>query len=154
MSKLTGTKHGDAANELLTFYQSEADRLETSGSYFMAAVALGAALETALLTFMLVESDEENGAAPAGIPANLLLDDLIDAAKQLDILGSVKFQGVGEEGPRSVEDVVREIQGMRNNLHPGKALRTHFDPAAFDAVRYQRLRAIYMAVMDNLLYHI
>ena len=153
MGKLTETKHADDATKLLTFYQNEANRLEASGSYFMAAVALGAALETALLLFMLVEWDEAEG-VETEIPDKVLLDELIKAAKEFDLLGAVKFQGVGQEGTRSVEDVIHEIQGMRNNLHPGKALRRCFDPAAFDAARYQRLRAIYLAVIDNLLYHI
>ena len=57
---LTGTKHGDQVSELLGFYQSEVKKLEESKSYFMAAVALGAALEAALLGYMLVEWDEDN----------------------------------------------------------------------------------------------
>jgi hypothetical protein len=80
----------------------------------------------------------------------VLLDELIKAISW----ARSSFKEVGEEGTRSVEDVIHEIQGMRNNLHPGKALRTCFDPAAFNAARYQRLRAIYSAVLDNLLYHI
>jgi hypothetical protein len=40
MGKLTETRHGDNANELLAFYASKARELEESGQYFMAAVAL------------------------------------------------------------------------------------------------------------------
>jgi hypothetical protein len=41
MGKLTGTEHGDAANDLVAFYQQESEKLEAAGSYFMAAIALG-----------------------------------------------------------------------------------------------------------------
>jgi len=37
---LTGTKHGDAANDLLDFYFEKARELEEHGQYFMAAIAL------------------------------------------------------------------------------------------------------------------
>ena len=46
MGKLTGTRHGDAANQLTAFYQDKLHELEQSGQYFMAAVALAFALET------------------------------------------------------------------------------------------------------------
>ena len=61
MGKLTGTRHGDAANKLMAFYMDKVHELEESGQYFMAAVALGFALETAVLTYLLVEFGEENG---------------------------------------------------------------------------------------------
>jgi hypothetical protein len=153
MGKLTETKHADDATKLLTFYQNEAKKLEPSGSYFMAAVALGAALETALIVFMLVEWDEAEG-SETELPDRVLLDELIGAAKEFDLLGAIKFQEAGREGARPVEEVIHEVQRMRNNLHPGKALRTRFDPAAFDATRYKRLREIYAAAIENLLYHI
>lgn len=46
MGKLTGTRHGDAANELLAFYSDKVNELEDAGQCFMAAIALGFALET------------------------------------------------------------------------------------------------------------
>jgi hypothetical protein len=55
MAKLTATRHGDAANSLFGFYRDKVHELEESGQYFMAAVALGLALETAVLTYLLVE---------------------------------------------------------------------------------------------------
>lgn len=60
MGRLTGTQHGDVANELLQSYQDKAYELEQSGQYFMAAIALAFALETAVLTCSLVEFGEEN----------------------------------------------------------------------------------------------
>jgi hypothetical protein len=61
MGKLTGTRHGDAANELLWFYTDKFRQLEESGQYFMAAVALALALETAVPTCLLVECGEDSG---------------------------------------------------------------------------------------------
>ena len=150
MGKLTGTKHGDAVNALLKFYQNDADKLEVSGSYFMAAVALGSALETALLGYMLVQWDENN--RELEIPGRIMLGDLIDAAKSFGLLNAIKFQQ-SEENACSVEEVIHEIQEMRNNLHPGKALRNSFDPASFDANHYRKLRKIYGTVLDNLLHY-
>lgn len=153
MAHLTGTKHGDAVNALLTFYQTEAEKLEASGSYFMAAVALGAALETALLAYMLVEWGEDNG-GELEIPDDVRLVNLIEAAKEFELLNAVKFQELEKTSPHSVEDVIHEIQGMRNNLHPAKALRKSFDPKTFDAGQYRKLRSIYGAVLDNLLHYL
>lgn len=61
MGKLTGTQHGDAANSLLAFYRDKARELEAAGQYFMAAIALAFGIETAILTYLLVEFGEENG---------------------------------------------------------------------------------------------
>ena len=61
MGKLTGTKHGDGANELFGFYTEKSRELEKSGQYFMSAIALAFAVETAVLAYLLVEFGEENG---------------------------------------------------------------------------------------------
>jgi len=150
---LTGTKHGDAVNSLLAFYEDEARKLEAAGSYFMAAVALGTALETALLGYMLVEWGEDNG-GELKIPDDVSLNDLIEAADHFELLNAVKFRESELSGEHPVESVIREIQGMRNNLHPAKALRKSFDPASFDAAQYERLRKIYRAVINNLLHYL
>ena len=153
MGHLTGTQHGDAVSALLKFYQDEAKKLESSGSYFMAAVALGAALETALLGYMLVEWAEDNG-GEVQIPDNIGLDDLIKAAKDIELFNAVQFQEATGTPTLSVEDVIQEIQWMRNNLHPGKALRKSFDPTSIDAGQYRKLQGIYSSVLDNLLHYI
>lgn len=154
MGHLTGTSHGDAASRrLMAFYQEQADKLEAAGSYFMAAVALGAALETALLAYMLVEWGEDNG-GEFKIPDNVGLDDLIRAAKRFDLLNAVKFHEAEEVPARSVEGVIQEIQWMRNNIHPAKALIKSFDPATFNAGQYRKLRGIYIAVTENLLHYL
>jgi hypothetical protein len=83
MGKLTGTRHGDAANELLAFYGDKAQ----SGQYFMAAIALALALETAVLTHLLVEFGEENG-GELEIPDSVNMSELIAAANEIDILNA------------------------------------------------------------------
>jgi hypothetical protein len=135
---------------MMEFHQGQARKLKAAEFYFMAAVSLGAALETALLCFYLVEWDEAHGETQ--IPDDVSLDDLIFVAQKFDLLNAVKFQEGTNAHP--VENVIREIQSMRNNLHPAKALRTSFDPASFDAVQYSRLSGIYGAVIENLLHHI
>jgi hypothetical protein len=147
---LTESKHSKAALALMVFHQEQAQKLEAEEFYFMAAVSLGAALETALLCFYMVEWDAAHGETQ--IPDDVSLDDLILVAQKFDLLNAVKFLDGTNTHP--VETVIREIQSMRNNLHPAKALRTSFNPASFDAAQYQRLSGIYSAVIDNLLHHI
>ena len=63
MGKLTGTRHGDAANDLLTFYGDKVHELEEAGQYFMAAIALAFAIETAVLTYLLWSSGRKTEAS-------------------------------------------------------------------------------------------
>jgi hypothetical protein len=84
MAKLTGTLHGDAANALMAFYQEQVKTLEGSGHYFMAAVALGLALETAVLTYLLVEFGEENG-GELQIPASVNMAELLAVANEIGL---------------------------------------------------------------------
>jgi hypothetical protein len=79
MTILTGTLHGDAANKLLAFYQDKASHLEEIGQHFMAGIALALALETAVLTYLLVEFGEDNG-GELRIPASVNMSELIEAA--------------------------------------------------------------------------
>jgi hypothetical protein len=87
MGKLTGTRHGDAANELLGFYTDKVRQLEESGQYFMAAVALALALETAVLTYLLVEFGEDSG-GELKIPDSVNMSELIEAANEIDVLNA------------------------------------------------------------------
>jgi hypothetical protein len=119
----------------------------------MAAVVLGSALETALLGYILVEWGEDNG-GELNIPDDVSLNDLIAAADHFELLNAVKFRESEISGEHPVEKVRREIQWMRNNLHPAKALRKSFHPGSFDQTQYERLRKIYRAVIDNLLYYL
>lgn len=79
MGKLTGAIHGDAANDLLAFYSDKVNELEDSGQYFMAAIALGFALETAILTYFLVEFGDDND-EELEVPDTVGMKDLFEAA--------------------------------------------------------------------------
>jgi hypothetical protein len=134
MGKLTGTQHGDAANKLLAFYMDRVGELEDSGQYFMAAVALGLALETGILTYLLVEFGEENG-GELEIPDSVNTSELIEAANEIEVLNApinVPSQLRADEDetpPKHVaKDVVDKIRRFRNLIHPGRALKQSFDP--------------------------
>src|SRR5215475_13074669 len=120
MGILTGTKHGDDANKLLVFYQDKAAALAESDQYFMAAIALGFALETAVLTYLLVEFGEDNG-GELKIQDSVNMADLIAAANEIDVLNApIDIPShVGPEGstepPRHIaKDVVDKIRRFRN----------------------------------------
>jgi hypothetical protein len=55
-----------------------AQELEDSGQYFMVAIALAFAMETAALAYLLVEFGEENG-GELEIPDNVGMADLIES---------------------------------------------------------------------------
>ena len=57
------------------------------------------------------------------------MNDLLDAAKQIDLLPPIKFKD--KFGAHAVEDVVHEIRHIRNNIHAGVALRKNFHLAKF-----------------------
>ena len=86
MGKLTGTRQGDAANNLVAFYQGKVQELEGSGQYFMAAVALALAAETVILTYLLLEPAEDGGELE--IPDSVNFSDLIAAANESDVLSA------------------------------------------------------------------
>ncbi len=85
MGKLTGTHHGDAANDLLGFYVEKATQLEAEGQYFMVAVALALAVEAALLAYLLVEFGDDSG-GELQIPDDVAFAALIEAANDIDVL--------------------------------------------------------------------
>lgn len=85
MGKLTGTIHGDAANDLLAFYSDKVLELEKSSQFLMAAVALAFALETAILTYLLVEFGDDNG-GELRIPDSVNMAELVEAAIEIDVL--------------------------------------------------------------------
>ena len=132
MAKLTGTHHGDAANDLMAFYQEESKKLEGAGSYFMAAVALALALEAAVLAYMLVEWGDENG-GEVNIPDPVGFQDLIEAAKELDLLSApiaVPPEPTGNvEPPKHLaKEVVDTIKRFRNLIHPACASKNPLIP--------------------------
>src|SRR5262245_36485087 len=131
MVQFTCTKHGDQANELVLYWRREMERQVKARSWFMAALALGSALEAMMYAYFIIWSGDD-GNDPSNdeqIPANLVLFDLIEAAKQVDLLNSVKFKD--KFGEHAVQDVITEIRHMRNNVHAGVAMRNNFNPAKF-----------------------
>lgn len=160
MGKLIGTKHGDAANELFGFYQQKAAELEAEEQYFMAAVALAFSVETAVLTYLLVEFGEENG-GELQIPDSVDMGKLIEAANEIDALRApidtpshVRPDG-DETRPKHVaQDVIDEIRRFRNLIHPARALRQSFDPWRFGPEQLQEIKDMHESIMHSLMYYI
>jgi hypothetical protein len=158
MGKLTGTRHGDAANDLLAFYEDKVSELEKSGQYFMAAIALGLALETAILTYLLVEFGEENG-GELKIPDSVNLSELIEAANEIDVLNAPidipSHSNPDNALPKhAAKEVVEKIRAFRNLIHPGRALRKGYDPRAFTQGQLEEFKEMYRSVTHSLLYYL
>ena len=160
MSKLTGTIHGDAANELLAFYQDKANELERSGQYFMAAIALAFAVESAILTYLLIEFGEENG-GELKIPHSVNMSDLIAAANEIEVLNApidIPSHVSDEENvapPKYVaKDVIEKLRRFRNLIHPARLLKESFDPQTFNIEQLNELKDMYESVIHSLLYYI
>ena len=149
MAKFTSTLHGDQANSLVLYWSKQHKREAEARQWFMAAVALGCLLEAWLYAYFIIWSGDEGNdpAKDEQIPDGLVLNDLLDAAKQIDILTTVKFKD--KFGNHAVQDVVHEIRHLRNNIHAGVALRKEFDPARFTKKDYLRLQRIFDAVWEN-----
>ena len=149
MAQFTCTKHGDQANELVLYWQRQTEREVKARSWFMAALALGSALEATMYAYFIIWSGDEGNdpSKDEEIPDDLVLFDLIKAAKHFDLLSSVKFKD--KFGEHAVEDVITEIRHIRNNIHAGVALRNNFNPRKFKKKAYMRLQDIFDAVLDN-----
>lgn len=149
MTKFTATKHGDLVNKIALYWQKQTEREVKAESWFMAALALGSALEAMLYGYFIIWSGDE-GSDPAKdgeIPDDLTLHPLIKAATQADLLSPIKFKD--KFGEHAVEGVIGEIQNMRNNIHAGVALSNGFDPAKFSKEEFMRLKEIFDAAIDN-----
>jgi hypothetical protein len=160
MGQLTGTRHGDAANELLAFYVTKADELEQAGQYFMAAIALALALETGVLTYLLVEFGEDNG-GELEIPDSVNMSELIAAANEIDVLSapinipSHVGNDEDETPPKHVaKDVIDKIRRFRNLVHPARALKESFDPGTFTSEQLREFKEMYASVMHSSLHYI
>ncbi len=158
MGKLTGTRHGDAANELFAFYQDKVHELEKSGQYFMAAVALVLAAEAAVLTYLLVEFGEDNG-DELEIPDSVNLSDLIEAANHIDVLGAPinvpsHIREDGELPKHVAKEVVDKIRKFRNLIHPARALKESYDPRSFTHEQLEEFKEMYESVLHSLLYYL
>lgn len=158
MSKLTGTSHGDAANELMSYYQDQAKSLESSGHLFMAAVALALAVETAVLVYLLVEFGEDNG-GELRIPSSVGFADLVDAADEIGVLRApIDCPSHVREDDRHpkylAKDAVDKIRVFRNLIHPARALKEGWDPRKFDQSRMDELWEMSESVMHSLMYYL
>lgn len=156
--RLTGSKHGDAVNDLFTFYGDKMHELEESGHYFMAAVALTLAIESAVLAYLLVEFGEDNG-GELKIPDSVNMSDLIGAANEIDVLNApINVPShVREDGvcPTHVaKDAIEKIKKFRNLIHPARALKESFDPRTFTQEQLSELKDMYESVTHSLMYYI
>jgi hypothetical protein len=149
MAKFTCTVHGDQANALVLYWNKQHKREAKARQWFMAATALGCLLEAWLYAYFIIWSGDDGNdpARDEQIPDGLALNDLLESAKQLDLLITVKFKD--KFGDHAVQDVVHEIRHLRNQIHAGVALRKGFDPARFTKKDYPRLKKIFDAVWDN-----
>jgi hypothetical protein len=159
MGKLTETRHGDAATELLGFYQDKAHQLEQSGQYFMATIALALALETAVLAYLLVEFGEDDGTGELQIPDTVNMSELIEAANEIDVLNApIDIPSHVEENtapPKHVaKDVVDKIRRFRNLIHPARALRESFDPRTFTSEQLSEFKEMYDSVLHSLRFNL
>ena len=160
MRILTGTRHGDAANELFAFYQDKALELGEAGQYFMAAVALAFAVETAVLTYLLVEFGEDNG-GELQIPDDVNMWDLIEPANEVDVLNAPidipSHIGADDDDapPKYVaKDIIHKIRQFRNLIHPARALKEAYDPRTFTGDQWSEFREMYESIMHSLMYYI
>ena len=161
MAKLTGTLHGDAANELLGFYWDKANELGDAGQYFMAAIALAFGLETAVLAYLLVEFGEDNG-RELEIPASVNMAELIEAANEIDVLNApiyISSLAGGDDDENSppkyvAKDVIDKIRRFRNLIHPARALKDAYNPRSFTCEDLQEFRDMQESVIHSLLYYI
>jgi hypothetical protein len=158
MGKLTGTQHGDAANNLFAFYQDKVRELEDSGQYFMAAVALGFAVETAVLTYFLVEFGENNG-NELKIPDSVNMSDLIEAADEIDVLNAPinvpsHIRDDGELPKHVAKEVIEKIRRFRNLIHPARALKESFTPRTFSREQLQEFKEMHDSILHSLMYYL
>lgn len=157
MGVLTGSSHGDEANDLVVFYQEASKALAASGQYLMAAVALALAAEAVLLAYMLVEFQDQAG-GDLEVPDNVGFAQLIEAAREVGVLSApidIPNHLGGDDPPANLAtDVVDKIRQFRNLIHPGKALRTGFDPRTFVEADYRLYRSMYDSILHSLLYNL
>lgn len=160
MAILTGSHYGDAANNLLTFYQEKAKELAEVGQYFMAGIALALALETAVLSYLLVEFGEENG-GELKIPASVNMSELIEAANEIDVLRAPidipsHVRSDDDQTPPKylAQEAAEKIRKFRALIHPARVLKEGFDPKTFGSEQFDQLSDMYESVLHSLLYYI
>jgi hypothetical protein len=154
MAKLTGTSHGDAPNALLSYYHDQARSLEASGHYFMAAIALALAVETAVLTYLLVEFGEDNG-GELQIPSSIGFYELVEAANEIDVLRArvdvPSHVRDDDERPKYIaKEAADKIRVFRNLIHPARAIKEKYDPKTFTQNQFNDLWEMSESIMHSL----
>jgi hypothetical protein len=158
MVKLTGSRHGDAANDLLAFYEEKVTELAGAGQYFMAAIALGFAAETSILTYLLVEFGEDNG-GELKIPASVDMAKVVAIANKIDVLNApidIPSHASDDNAPPKhvAKHVVDKIRKFRNLIHPARALKEGYDPRTFTREEFEEFKEMYSSITHSLLYHL
>lgn len=159
MGKLTGTRHGDAANELVAFYREKFRELSASNQYFMAAVALAMGLEAAVLAYLLIEFGEEDGSGDRKIRDSVSLAELIEAANNLEVLSApINTPSHAREDARPPSSVAKDaadkIKSFRRMIHPARALKESFDPRTFTIKQLAEVEDLFDSVVHSLLYNL
>jgi hypothetical protein len=120
-------------------------------------IALAFGIETAILTYLLVEFGEENG-GELQIPDDVNFFDLVDAANEIDVLSApldtLAHVGDGQKPKHVAKDVVDRIRKFRNLIHPAAALRQGYDPRTFTKEDLAAFKEMYGSVTHSLLYYI
>jgi len=106
----------------------------------------------------LVEWGDDSG-GELKVPDSVAFHDLIEAAKELDLLSAptaVPSDLAGDvEAPKDLaKDVVDTIRRFRNLIHPARALKDSFTPMSFTADDLQKLKDMYWSVVYSLLYNL
>src|SRR5262249_44139619 len=143
---------------LFRFYQDKAQELEEAGQFFMAALALAFGIETAILTYLLVEFGEENG-GELKIPDDVNFFELINAANEIDVLRAPidtpsHVRKDGQMPKHVAKDVVDRVRKFRNLIHPAAALRQGYDPRTFSKENLAEFKEMYSSVLHSLVYYI
>lgn len=158
VAKLTGTYHGDAANQLFAFYQEQAQALANNDHFFMAAVALAMALEANVLAYLLVEFGEDNG-GEIEIADSANMSQLLEIANELGVLSAPinipsHLYDDGRRPKHLAKDVAEKIRKFRKLLHPARSIQQGFDPKEFTQSQYNEYEEMYESVLHSLLYYI
>jgi hypothetical protein len=161
MAMLTGARHADAAQRLFDYYMDKSFELEKSRQYFMAAIALAFALETAILTYLLVEFHAEEDDPGISIPDSVGMADLVQCAEGIDVLNApvdIPLHTRGDGGrkrPKHIaRDAVRKINKFRRLIHPAHAVERSYDPRTFKKRQLKEFRDMFESVLHSLLHHI
>jgi hypothetical protein len=124
----------------------------------MTAIALAFAVETAVLTYLLVEFGDDNG-GELQIPSNIGFYDLVDAAHEIDMLcAPIDVPShVRDDGQRPkyiAKDAADKIRLFRNLIHPARALKEGYDPKTFTRDQLEEFWDMSESIVHTLMYYL